>query len=300
MIIGENRTAVIQNIKAAAQAGDFHRKVEVNDPVLTDREERDIVERWQNRGAMGKFKMCLARKTANIVSRLLNRDTRIEGMEKLAGITGGAILTCNHFSPLDNTVPRLLALKMGKKRLNILSQLTNFAMKGPVGFLMNYADTVPLWEEPAYLLKTLPRQLARLTEKGQWVLIYPEKEMWFHYRKPREGLRGAYHFAAQLNVPVVSCFVEMRDRETMDNDQFRKVKYTLHILEVMYPDPEKTLRENSRGMCARDYALRKAAYERIYGKPLTWDFDPTDIAGWCGEEPAGNARKGDTASAGDQ
>ena len=34
MIIGDNRKAVIENIKRSAENGDFYAKVELNDPVL--------------------------------------------------------------------------------------------------------------------------------------------------------------------------------------------------------------------------------------------------------------------------
>lgn len=285
MIIGDQREAVISNIAAAAAAEEFHRKVEVSDPELTEEQSRRIVADWlaNRNSAAYKSKAWAARRLANLGTRLINRDTEIVGLEKLEAVTGGAILTCNHFSPLDNTVVRHLTRKLGKKRINIISQLTNFAMPGVIGFLMNYADTIPLGDEPQYLLKTLPGILEELVEKDEWVLIYPEKEMWFNYRKPRPLLRGAYHFAAKLGKPVVSCFIEMRDSEEMDNEQFHKVQYVLHILDVLQPDTEKSVRESSIDLCARDTALKTAAYERIYGKKLSYDFESADIAGWAGD-----------------
>ena len=36
MIIGNDRPAVIENIRRAATAADFYAKVEIEDPVLTD------------------------------------------------------------------------------------------------------------------------------------------------------------------------------------------------------------------------------------------------------------------------
>ena len=56
--------------------------------------------------------------------------------------------------------------------------------------------------------------------------------------------------------------------------------YDLLLLDVMMPDPNKTIRENSIYMRDRDYELKKQAYEKAYGKELTYDFDITDIAGW--------------------
>lgn len=284
MIIGEQREAVITNIAKAAAAGNFHSKVEVNDPVLTREQSAQIVRNYlaKRNTAACHCKTRTARGLANAATRFLNRDTEIAGLEKLETVTGGAILTCNHFSPLDNTVVRHLTRRLGKKRISIISQLTNFAMPGMIGFLMNYADTIPLSDDPHYMLRVLPDILSELLENGEFVLIYPEKEMWFNYRKPRPLLRGAYHFAAQLGRPVVSCFIEMRDLDKRDTDQFRKVQYTIHILDVLYPDPEKSIRENSILLCQQDYQLKKAAYERIYGRTLSYDFEPDDIAGWTG------------------
>ncbi len=287
MIIGDNREAVIANIAGAAESGAFYSKVEMNDPVLTPEQGKAIVNGYLNgrKKPVYRCKSFMARRMANAATRLLNRDTEIVGYEKAAAVTGGAILTCNHFSPLDNTVVRCLTRQLGKKRINIISQQSNFAMTGPIGFLMNYADTIPLSDEYHYLLRQLPDILEELVKKDEFVLIYPEQEMWFNYRKPRPPRKGAYHFAAKLQVPVISCFVEMRDEKEMDTANFHKVRYTLHILDVLYPDPQKSVRKNSAALCEKDYALKKEAYERIYGKPLSYDFEPSDIAGWTGEKP---------------
>jgi len=286
MIIGEQREAVIANIAAAAVAGEFHSKVELNDPVLTDEQETELIQGYlKKRNTVSyKCKSFAARHLANAATKMINADTQIIGFDKAAAVEGGALLTCNHFSPLDNTVVRHLARKLGKKRINIISQQSNFAMTGPIGFLMNYADTIPLSEKPHYMMKQLPEILEELVSRDELVLIYPEKEMWFNYRKPRPFLRGAYHFAAKLGKPIISCFIEMQDMDEMDTEQFHKVRYVMHILDVLYPDPDKNIRENSMYLCERDYELKKAAYERIYGKCLCYDFEPDDIAGWTGEQ----------------
>ena len=108
--------------------------------------------------------------------------------------------------------------------------------------------------------------------------------MWFNYRKPRPPKRGAYHFAAKLNAPVISCFVEMIDTPEKDTNEFFKVKYRIHILDVLYPDASLSVRDNSQSMCEKDYKLKKDVYERIYGKKLCYKFETDDIAGWINEE----------------
>lgn len=283
MILGRNRLAVIENIRHAAQWGDFHAKVEIDDPILTPQQCRDITDRYlaAKHTFPYRFHAFLTRHFANIGSDILNRHTEIKIEGELPPGDAGYLLTSNHFCPLENTVIRHFVRKQGKKRLNVIAQMVNFAMKGPIGYLLRYADTIPLLEEPRYLSGAFLDILAGLLEKKQAILIYPEQEMWFNYRKPRPLKRGAYYFAAKLNAPVVCCFVEMVDLPQMDTKEFRKVRYVLHILGTLYPDPEKSVRQNSMEMCRQDLLWKQQAYEAAYGKPLTYDFTPQDIAGWA-------------------
>ena len=46
MIIGENRKAVIENIKSFAESGQFHNKVEPGDPVLTAEQSKQITDNF--------------------------------------------------------------------------------------------------------------------------------------------------------------------------------------------------------------------------------------------------------------
>ena len=283
MIIGDNRKAVIENIKLCAESGEFHNKVELNDPVLTAEQSKKITENYIENRKQPAFraKTALGVTLAKSAAKIVNKNTVITGLEKIPENLGGCLITSNHFNPLENTVIRYLTNTLGRKRLGIISQTSNFAMTGIVGFLMNYADTIPISSEPHYLAKDFPAILKeRLIDKKDAVLLYPEQEMWFNYRKPRPPKNGAYFYAAKLNVPIVSCFVEIIDLNKDDNSEFKKVKYVLHILDVMYPDKNKTVRENTDYLALTDYSLKKACYERVYGKKLTYRFEDGDIAGW--------------------
>ena len=285
MIIGENRKAVIENIKRYAESEQFHNKVEVNDPNLTAEQSRKITENYiENRNRiLYKFKKCLGVWLAKAATCLINKDTEIIGLDKIPNDLGGVLITSNHFSPLENTVIRHLTNKLGRKDLGIISQTSNFAMKGLVGYLMNYADTIPISTEPRYLARDFLSILKeRLVDKKHAILLYPEQEMWFNYRKPRPPKDGAYFFASKLNVPIVSCFVEMVDLSEDDTPEFKKVKYILHVLDVLYPDPQKSVRENTEFLSHTDYTLKKNCYESVYGKELTYTFENSDIAGWKG------------------
>lgn len=282
MMVAERRDEVIRNIQQAVLEGDFNRKVEVGDPVMTSEEKAQIVRaHLAARRTFGfRAKTLIARGLANTLSMWLNRDTEIRGMEHIAGISGGAMITCNHFNPLDNTVVRCFARKAGKRRLPVVSQETNLAMTGPLGFLMNYADITPISANPHYMQRDFLDILTGLAGKNEFILIYPEQELWFNYRKPRPFKRGTYYYAARLNIPVIPCFIEMQETDQMAAPGFRQVRCVLHIMPPLYPDPALSVKENSVWMCRRDYELKKQAYEAAYGKELDYTFEPWDIAGW--------------------
>ncbi len=112
------------------------------------------------------------------------------------------------------------------------------------------------------------------------MLIYPEEEMWFNYRLPRPCKRGAYQFAHELDVPVISCFTIMHDTSIKDNDEFNKVNYILNINKVIYLEINETIKSDSINMANIDYESKKKVYENAYNKKLIYKFDIKDIAGW--------------------
>ncbi len=282
MIIGGDRLPVIENIKKCIKSGELNAKVELGDPVLSSAEAKAITDEYlkKRKTPFRKLKSFIAGTAANIGGYFINKNTEIVGEIDPCILRSGVIVTSNHFSPLENTVIRSFLKKRGVKKLNVVSQVTNFAMGGFVGFLMKYANTIPLSADMRYLTRDLTDVLEEKISDGEAVLIYPEQEMWFNYRKPRPHKEGAYYFASKLNCPIVSCFVEMIDLDELDTIDFYKVKYRLHVLGVITPDKSKSARENRKEMCRADYELKKSAYERIYGKPLSYSFHADDIAGW--------------------
>ena len=279
------RIEVIENIKKYSQSGEFHNKVELNDPVLTNDQNKLITDNYiKNRNTFNyKIKRNAAVFIAKTATVFINHDTVIKGLEKIPENLSGVIITSNHFSPFENTVVRYLTNKLDK-RLNIISQTSNFAMTGIIGFLMNYADTIPISPEPHYLARDFMKILKeKIIDKKEAVLLYPEQEMWFNYRKPRPPKKGAYYYAAKLNVPVLSCFVEVIDTDKDASEQFKKVRYVMHVLGLLTPDKTKNAKENSQILADRDYELKKKCYEEVYNKPLDYSFDISDIAGFKGE-----------------
>lgn len=89
-----------------------------------------------------------------------------------------------------------------------------------------------------------------------------------------------YYYASKFSVPVIPCFIEIQETKEKETDDFYKVEYTLHVLDPIYPDEEKSVKENTTIMMQKDYEQKKQAYEKIYHKKLTYNFEYSDIAGY--------------------
>jgi 1-acyl-sn-glycerol-3-phosphate acyltransferase len=286
MILMERREQAIHNMCEATKRGDLNAKAEPDDPQVTNKQRLELCRESVQARAKRAYRVRnrIARGIVDLATASVNRSTTIEGLEKIEGIQGGAVVTSNHFSPIDNTVVRYLVRKTGRKRLPIVCQADNYAMTGLFGFMMRNADTIPITLDHTWMTHEFDDMVAGELAAGNFVLIYPEQEMWFNYRKPRTCKRGAYYLAAKNRVPIVSCFVEIIDRENRKASDFVDVSYTMHVLDPLYPDPDKSPRANSIEMCKKDYEQKCAAYEKVYGKPLDYTFRAEDIGGWVPPE----------------
>ncbi|WP_125704219.1 lysophospholipid acyltransferase family protein [Lacticaseibacillus daqingensis] len=274
-----DRTAVVANIARAAQAGDWHAKVETNDPQLDLAVQERLTTDYLRRrsGLAFKVNTAIARLAMGAVTRLETAQVDVIGRENLTGITGGAIVTSNHFSPVENMIVRKAVTP---HRLMIVSQLTNLQMGGFLGYLMNYADTIPVSTSAHYMGRAFPTLLQQSLAAGRFILIYPEAEMWFNYTRPRPPMRGAYYYAARFGVPIVSCFVTMQSTAQPISADFNRVRFQMHILPTVQPVANATIAANAKRMMAQDYAQKQAVFEAVYGRSATGPFIAKDIAGW--------------------
>lgn len=283
MILGGSRKEVIENIKQNINAGNLNAKGNTDDPNLTSEEVSILLTNfYKNQKKISYiFKHWWANYLVNTNGKKVIPDIEIEGLANLDGLdlSHGAIITCNHFSEIDSYNARKLA-KILNKDLFIVIEDTNLALSGVNGFLMNYLDTIPLSKSPNYINKTFLPELKKVLDKGNLVLIYPEEEMWFNYKLPRPCKRGAYQFASEFNVPIISLFVELIETDEDDNDEFRLVKYKLHILKPLKVNKKKSIKENSINLCQEDYNNKVKCYEKCYHKKLDYTFSYNDIAGY--------------------
>lgn len=180
MIIGGSKKEVIKNIKDAADSGHFNDKVEIGDPELNNIERKRLLGKYvkQRNEIPYHYRNWLARRMVDVATLGANATTKIVGIKKIRHIKTGAIITSNHFNPVDTTIVRHGIKRAGRYRMFIVSQDTNFAMKGILGFLMRYADEIPISKDKDYMNRHFYRTLNNLlVNKKEYILIYPEQEM---------------------------------------------------------------------------------------------------------------------------
>ena len=282
LLVTPGRELAIENIRRAVLEGRFNDKTEPFDPQISPQALKADILGYVSRldSPVQKLKTAVARAVVRSWVRKWSEPVNeITGIRNLLTVQGPAFLTSNHFNPFDNGVHRTLSSLTGRDRLVAISQGTNFVMPGLNGFILRNIDVIPLIQDPSYMNGAFRTLMQRNLDRNRFILIYPEQEMWFNYRKPRPGKRGAFLFAAEYGVPVVPTFVEMVDLPEVVAPGFHDVKLILHVLPPIFPDPERSARENSFIMCQADYDAKVRCYEQCYGRPLTYEFSKEDIAG---------------------
>ncbi len=282
MIFGFHRRQIINNIKKNVAKKQFDAKAELHDPVLNNKETNKVVSKyWQyTRTISYRLFNPLVRVVFNIASQILTGRCSIDGIENLPD-SPTAFITGNHYNQFDVLLIGKLALKK-RQRPFIVVEASNLAMPHLIGWTVRNFDSLPIDHDFHYLSRIFPKKLAQVLSKPGWILIYPEEELWFNYRKPRPLKKGAYYYAAKFSQPIISTFTEIQatsKRELFQRD-FYKTKKILHILPTIYPNPDLKIRENMQRMAEIDYRQKKAAYEKYYQRKLTTDFSYEDIAGF--------------------
>ena len=272
--ISPDRLAVIKRISEYEKAGRFDEPVEVDPEAKELRPERvDYLCK--------KITSKCKRRVANAIADgyfkgLIKKDILVidgvTGKEHLVALKNGAVITCNHFSAFDNYIvfhcirkylPRKYLYKIIRE-----GNYTNF--KGLYGFFFRHCNTLPLSRNRRTMIN-FTSAVNTLLKRGESVLVYPEQEMWWNYRKPRPFKAGAFKLAYRACVPVLPTFITMQsDPERLDENGYPLQRHTLHILPPVYPDLTLGDKAGAEKMKEEAYAACRAKYEEIYKVALVY------------------------------
>ncbi len=268
------RLEVLKKIKEKEIARDFNSDVETDPPAL---ELFPNKVDYLNKKLSSKFMNWLANVLATKFFEKLIKNKQfiikeIKGIENFLAVEGGAIITSNHFSPLEcYAVWRSIKPYMKHKNLYRVIKEGNYTNPPkPFKLIMRHCNTLPLSRNRETMKKFL-KAVDTLLRRGEKIMIYPEQAMWWNYRKPRPFKNGAFKFAITSNVPVIPFFITMTNSEIIGGDGFPIQEYTVNIMPAIYPDPSLSKNENADMMRDKNYEVWKQTYEEFYKTPLVYE-----------------------------
>lgn len=270
----EQRLKILERIDEYEKKGFFDKDVE-DDPeniVLMPNKVDYLSEKISTRIFTKIANICAVKFYENEIKNgdFVIKD--IKGLENYKAVSGGAIITCNHFSVYDNyAIYRAIRkeLPKGHQLYKVIKEgnYTNF--KGLFGFFFRHCNTLPL-SSNIETMKKFMKAVSVLLKRGEKVLVYPEQAMWWNYKKPRPMKKGAFRFAVKNSVPIIPAFITMEDTDKIDRDGFNIQAYTVWFLPAIYPKKELSDNDNVEFLKEENYRVWKELYEKVYNTVLTY------------------------------
>jgi len=270
----KDRVEILKKIEQYEKEGRFSEDVEDDPPSrMLMPDEIDYYGRGLAKKAKKKLAYTMARRFVNRLiddKKLIIDD--IKGIENFKALDSGAVITCNHFNALDSFAIQLAYEKADQPDrtfYRVIREGNYTSFPGFYGFLMRNCNTLPL-SSNIHTMQKFMAAVDDLLKKGNFVLVYPEQSMWWNYRKPKPLQQGAYIFAYRNNVPILPCFITMKDTDILGDDGFFVQAYTIHIGEPIYPDKSLPYKACVQDMMNKNFTLWKEIYEREYNIPLEY------------------------------
>lgn len=272
-----DRVAVIQKIKDYERRGTFDLDLEDDPP--TKELLPDQIDYFRQSTA-DKLKTEVAYKMAKAFLEKIQREEQmiireIRGLENMRELSSGAVITCNHFNPFDTFAMHEAFLRSGVKDkilYRVIREGNYTSFGGFYGFLMRNFYTLPL-SSNRHTMNKFSAAVDKLLRDGHFVLIYPEQSLWWNYRKPKPLKSGAYSIAYKSEVPILPCFITMKDSDKMGDDGYPVQEYTINIGEPIYPDLSLSRKECIDKMMQDNARVWREIYERDYDMPLKYDTE---------------------------
>ncbi len=271
----KERLNILKKIEEYEKSGRFDEDVEDDPPSREiEPDEVDYLQKKLITRIKSKYAFHQARKYLNKI--LKNKEMIVDdiiGCENIGNLKTGAIITCNHFNAFDSFAIQMAYEKSVKSKkvkfFRVIREGNYTSFPGFFGFLMRNCNTLPLSSNKKTMQQFM-RSVSKLLNDGHLVLVYPEQSMWWNYRKPKPLKKGAFQFAVKANVPVVPCFITMKDSDIIGSDGFNIQRYTIHISKPIMPDSEKNQNENIEAMMNENYRIWKEIYEEVYQTKLEY------------------------------
>ncbi|MBQ8375306.1 MAG: 1-acyl-sn-glycerol-3-phosphate acyltransferase [Clostridia bacterium] len=272
--LSKERREVLEKIARLEREGKFDEAVEEDPPApeLSPEKADYLCERFSNRCKRRIANFIADRYFLNLIKKDVLVIDGVTGEEHLSALSDGAIVTSNHFSAYDNYIVfHCIRKHLPRKYLYKIIREGNYTnFPGLYGFFFRHCNTLPLSSNRRTMMKFLSATNT-LLKRGESILVYPEQEMWWNYRKPRPFKVGGFKMAYKAGVPVLPIFISMQDDETrLDEHGYPVQRHTVHILPPIYPDPSLGEKQGAEAMMLQAQKEYREKYEEVYGEPLAY------------------------------
>lgn len=269
--MGIPKKELVNKITECERLGQFDQPVQPSNPNLVAEIKDDYV--YLKHNIFNKVGNTLAHGIVRIASACFARGVhlKVEGRHNLKGVKS-AIVTCNHVRDLDCTY---ITHAIRHHRIYYTVSPNN-NKKGIAGFFLRQGGILPFGGSLANT-KNLSRTISELLKKKNYIVFYPEAQLWWNYQKPRPLKKGAFYFATINNVPVVPMFLTFSARKKARRDGLPKYDLTMHIMSPIYPDPNKSKSENIETMLYTNFALWRDKYEEVYKQKLEYTTENLEV-----------------------
>jgi 1,2-diacylglycerol 3-alpha-glucosyltransferase len=156
---------------------------------------------------------------------------RIQGRENLHSIKEGVVTVSNHIHILDCAMVGMCYFP----KMCHFTSVQNIFETPVVRRLVRMLGGIPI-PDSIRMLKPFSQAISRCLAQSKAVHFYPETALWPYYNHLRPFKAGAFHMAADNNVPVVPIVLTCR-RPTGPYLLWRiKPLISVQVLEPVYPD----------------------------------------------------------------
>ena len=198
---------------------------------------------------VGKFFVKGALRTMLPLANKLLFDLKIEGKDNLKKVDN-AIRVSNHVLLLDT----MINFQVAFGHRHFMTGAYFNIKKGLGGKFFRCGGFLPL-ANSIKAMSNLDKTITDIFQKGNSVVtFYAEQALWERYENSRPLKKGAFHYAAKNNVPVILTVILFREPNWFRKKLGVKKDVTVKILPAIYPKEGLSDKENV------EY-LRKATQE---------------------------------------
>lgn len=188
-------------------------------------------------------------------------DLRVRGKKHLKALKRqGAIVVSNHVHTLDALYLRQVSRTRGMYYL--AAPFNN--KKGLAGLTLRVGGILPIGRS-LKLARQLDQTITELLHHKCLVTVYAEESLWLGYTKIRPLKKGAFHYAAKNNSPVLPVVALFRPTNWWDKILHRKYKVTLQILPPIFPKPDLDRPDNITYLQQTCHQAMVACANAFYG-----------------------------------